>query len=83
MDWQDPLESTGPVMKDGLWTPRRWLARLSVSFVILAAVLAWQGYQVLSRGAAVWRGGMDLVAASASLSLAVLGARERHRPRGD
>jgi hypothetical protein len=24
---------------------RRWLARLAFSFIILAAVLAWEGYQ--------------------------------------
>ena len=61
---------------------RRWLARLSVSFLIVAFFLAYQGYrryQIL-RGEADWRVMLDFFAATVSVVLALLGVRERHRP---
>ncbi|MGH7213665.1 MAG: hypothetical protein ACREIT_02725 [Tepidisphaeraceae bacterium] len=64
---------------------RRWLARLSFSFFIVAAWLAWEGYRSLSRQAAgrgQLFGVLCLVGALAFVALAVAGVRERHRAGG-
>ncbi len=64
---------------------RRWLARLSVSFLIVAFFLAYEGYrryQIL-RGQADWRVMLDFFAATVSIVLAFVGVRERHRPGDD
>jgi type VI protein secretion system component VasK len=67
-------------MKNGLWTSRRWLARLSFSFFIIALWLLWHGYQgarqhTISSGRAT----LCYVAAFMALSLFLMGVRERHR----
>ena len=64
---------------------RRWLARLSMSFMIIAFFLAYQGYrryQIL-HGEADWRVILNFFAATVSIVLAFIGVRERHRPGGD
>jgi hypothetical protein len=63
----------------------RWLARLSFSFLILAALLFWEGYTLMTRPAAgppparVW---LYFLAAGLAAGLSMKGMRERHR-RGD
>jgi hypothetical protein len=56
----------------------RWLARLAMSFFIIAAVLAWSAYQALQHAEPLWRVAMDLFAAAAALAMGVLGTRARH-----
>ena len=70
-------------MKNG-WQEitRRWLARLSTSFLIVAFFLAYEGYrryQIL-HGQTDWRVLLNFFAATVSVVLAFLGVRERHRP---
>lgn len=60
----------------------RWLARLSFSFLILAGLLAYEGYKLLSRpGPArpAWQVWLYFLAAGLSVGLSVKGMRERHR----
>ena len=60
----------------------RWLARLWLSFVIIAAVLAWNAYKASTgRLGPVSNGRIVLYAigAAACFSLAMLGVRIRHR----
>jgi hypothetical protein len=57
----------------------RWLARLAMSFFIIAAVLAWEAYQALQHAGPPWRIAVYLVAAAASIALGVAGIREKHR----
>ena len=54
---------------------RRWLARLSFSFFIIAFVLAYEAHKAgnSSRGAALG------VATALALGLGLAGVRERHR----
>lgn len=61
---------------------RRWLARLSFSFLILAFFLAWEGYKRFKAagGSADGKTTLDFVAAAMSAVLAFTGLRERHRP---
>ena len=49
-----------------------------MSFFILAAVLAWSGYQALQHHAQVWRVAVDLFAAAAAVTLGVAGTRAKH-----
>ncbi len=56
---------------------RRWLARLSFSFFILAAVLAWEAYR--ARDGSTWRPLLFLVAAMLCVLLGLAGVRERHK----
>jgi hypothetical protein len=58
---------------------RRWLARLSFSFFILAAVLAWEAYKANGAGAGARRT-LYAVGAVVCLGLGLVGVRERHRP---
>jgi hypothetical protein len=61
---------------------RRWLARLSFSFMILAAVLAWEGYRTQrgDRGAGQETKTYAFYAAAAvCFGLGLRGVRERHR----
>jgi hypothetical protein len=58
----------------------RWLARLAMSFFIIAAVLAWTGYQALQHHAELWRVVVDLFGASAAVTMGVVGTRAKHRP---
>jgi hypothetical protein len=61
---------------------RKWLARLGFSCLILAAVLAWEGYQtqIGRRGAAPrWRVGACYAGAVVLFGAGMWGVRERHR----
>lgn len=63
---------------------RPWLARLSFSFFIIAAFLAWHVYQVVHGHAPPQSHAiifLELVAAVLAFVLGILGIRERHRPR--
>lgn len=59
---------------------RRWLGRLSFSFLVVAFFLLWQGYERFKSAGdmADWRTALYFGAAGASLALALLGLRERH-----
>jgi hypothetical protein len=58
---------------------RRWLARLSFSFLILAAVLAWEGYKSSKVPDGTKTSTLYFVAAAACFALFLTGVRERHR----
>ena len=61
---------------------RRWLARLTFSFIIIGAVLLWTGYKDLGHGETPRRPTRALVcfiAGGACMALAANGMRERHR----
>lgn len=61
---------------------RHWLDRLSFSFLIVAAVLVWMGYQALhTPGADVpaWKITLYFLGAGACAALFVAGVRQRHR----
>jgi hypothetical protein len=61
---------------------RRWLGRLSMSFLVIAFFLGWEGYKRFNAsGGSVndWRTLLDFVAAALSLALGLTGVRERHR----
>lgn len=65
---------------------RRWLGRLSFSFLIVAFFLGWQGYkEYIAAGGAIadWRTLLHFVAAVLALLLGFAGLRERHRPPSD
>jgi heme A synthase len=67
---------------NNFWSRRRWLARLSFSFLILAVFLGYTAYRGaqnhdLSHG----RIALHLVAAALAFSLFLMGTREKHRPR--
>jgi hypothetical protein len=55
---------------------RKWLARLSFSFLILAAVLAWEGHRA---GQAGRNGLLHYAGAVVLVGLGLVGLRERHR----
>jgi hypothetical protein len=56
---------------------RRWLARLSFSFLILAAVLVWEARKAKDRGESPTR---HYIAAALLAGAGMAGMRERHRP---
>jgi hypothetical protein len=58
---------------------RYWFSRLSFSFIIIACVLAYTGYQASQEGAAYWRVNLRYVGAALSLGAGLAGLRERHR----
>ena len=58
----------------------RWLARLSFSFLILAAVVAWQGRKLASAGESPT---FYYLAAAILGALFFVGLRERHRLERD
>ena len=61
---------------------RRWLARLSFSFFVIAAVLAWEAYKAAGAGAGAGpRATLCTVGAVVAVGLGLLGVRERHRPQ--
>jgi hypothetical protein len=66
---------------------RKWLARLSFSFMIFAAVLAYEGYHIYhgQRGPRpAWMAYAFFAGAALCFGLALRGVRERHRmPDGD
>ena len=76
----DPPQAAVPTVEPRRPGLNRWLARLSASFAIVAAVLAWQGYLALAGGAAIWRPAVDLFAAAAAVALAAAGARAAPPP---
>ena len=61
---------------------RRWLARLSFSFLIVGFFLAWQGWKLVQSGpqGEQWRVLLYFAAALMSFVLGFMGVRERHRP---
>ena len=67
--------------KDWSETTRRWLARLSFSFLVVAFFLGWEGYKryTAAGGAADWRTVLDFTCAAASAALALGGLRQRYR----
>lgn len=70
-------------MKSHTEITRRWMGRLSFSFLIVAFFLGWKGYkQYVAAGGAIadWRTLLDFVAAVLALLLGLAGLRERHRP---
>jgi hypothetical protein len=58
---------------------RYWFARLSFSFIIIACVLAYTGYQASQAGAQHWRVNLHYVGAAISLGAGLAGLLERHR----
>ena len=61
---------------------RRWLARLSFSFIILALVLGWDAWRSLRGHTAPrpqWRIQVQFVAAAACVVLGLIGTAMRHR----
>jgi hypothetical protein len=62
----------------------RFLASLSMSFLIVGGLLVWFGYKELTRagGGMGWRVGMYFVVGGACFALGLRGVKERHRPRG-
>jgi hypothetical protein len=63
---------------------RRWLARLSFAFLVLAFALAWDGHRAAAglRGpAAQARVPLYYGGAIVLVGLGLAGVRERHRPR--
>lgn len=59
-----------------------WLERLSFSFLIVALILFWTGYQALSgrhAEAAPWKITLCFIGAGACLALFIAGVRYRHR----
>jgi hypothetical protein len=56
---------------------RRWLARLTFSFIILAAWLVWEGRKAHERGANATG---YYIGAALLAGAAMAGMRERHRP---
>ena len=57
----------------------RWLARLAMSFFVIAAVLIWEAYVAAQNGAPTWRIIVYLTAAAAGVFLGIAGLREKHR----
>lgn len=68
-------------MNDPRPMTRRWLARLSFSFMIIGFFLGWEGWKLAQAGGvdAQWRVLLYLAAAALSFVLGFLGVRERHR----
>ena len=68
-------------MENGFWSRRRWLARLSTSFLIIAvwlAYVAWKGQQTH----ALHQGQILLCYGGAAVCFAmfIMGVRARHSP---
>ena len=63
---------------------RKWLARLAFALLVLAVVLAWEGYRA-SKGergpVAQGRATLYFVGATILAGLGLAGVRERHRPQ--
>lgn len=57
---------------------RRWLARLSFSFLIIAGVLVYEARKASERGQST---GWHYAGAAILAGAAMAGMRERHRPR--
>jgi hypothetical protein len=59
---------------------RRWLARLSMSFLIVGFVLVWRGYQIGQVEGSTGRVVAAYLGAAACVAAGLAGVRERHRP---
>jgi hypothetical protein len=70
--WVDALTHSGKNM-------RRWLARLSFSFFLIACVLLWEAHKA-SAASDRTRSTLYTVGAVVALGLGAAGVRERHRP---
>ena len=68
-------EDTGPPRWSGRW----WFARFAFSFLVLAAVAAYEGYKARERGNAS-RATLLFATAAAGAALGVTAIRARHRP---
>jgi hypothetical protein len=65
---------------------RPWLERLAFSFLIIAVVLAWEGYKRSVGRVPIegpWRITLYYTGAVASAILGFIGTALRHRPRND
>jgi hypothetical protein len=63
---------------------RTWLARLGFAFLVLAFVLAWEGYRASTGkvpGAGQSRAVLCYTSAAVLFVLGLAGIRERHRPQ--
>jgi hypothetical protein len=59
---------------------RKWLARLSVSFLVIAFVLVWQGYKLAQAEGNSSRVVLAYLGAALCAAAGLAGVRERHRP---
>jgi len=78
-----PHSSNNPDMHP---VARRWLSRLAMAFIVIAAVLAWEGYQSATgrRGPVPqWRILLYFLAAAMAVTLGLEGLRQRHRRHED
>lgn len=60
---------------------RRWMSRLSYSFLIIAGVMGYQAYEIFdgrTESAAQWQGVLFTVIAVLSLGLGLVGLRIRN-----
>jgi hypothetical protein len=58
---------------------RYWFSRFAFSFIIVAAVVAWAGYQAGRDGAGPWRVNLHYAAAALLFGTGLAALRERHR----
>jgi predicted membrane protein len=61
---------------------QRWMSRLAMSFVLIAAFLLWEAFHVHQRASSISpnvRFALLLTGAAASAVMAGIGFRERHR----
>ncbi|MDQ3441676.1 MAG: hypothetical protein M3478_15140 [Planctomycetota bacterium] len=61
------------------WSARWWFARFAFSFVVLAAVAAYEGYRARERGDSS-RATLLFATAAAGAALGFAAVRTRHRP---
>jgi hypothetical protein len=67
--------------EDSFWSNRRWLARLSFSFLIVAAFLLFTAYREMQAHAlTAARASLYLIGALMAFVMFLLGVRARHRP---
>ena len=57
---------------------KRWLGRLSFSFLIIGLILGWHGYTEREK-LPQWRATLELAGAAVCIVLFIAGTRERHR----
>lgn len=81
------MESPTPPSPDpqnGFFSRRRWLARLSMSFLIVAALLAYRGYRAgQTHDLSPAQASICYIAAAMAFALFLMGVREKHRPMDD
>jgi hypothetical protein len=62
----------------------RWLARLSFSFFVIAAILLWEIYRIITgrRGeVSEARIALYVIACALAVAMGAVGVRARHRPQ--